>query len=73
MDLKKLYAEQKHSIYEIQKKIGLSHYGLYRYYGNATRIKNMPMEILNKIADFEEIEPKELYKKMLDYVEKINK
>ena len=52
MNLKKLYAEQKHSIYEIQKYVGVSHYTLYHYYGNATKIKRMPYDMLKKIAEF---------------------
>lgn len=73
MNLKKLYAEQKHSIYEIQKYVGVSHYTLYHYYGNATKIKRIPYDILKKIAEFEEIDEEELLKKMIEYAEKINK
>ena len=29
--MKKLYAEQKHSIYYLQKELGLSKYALYHY------------------------------------------
>lgn len=72
MNLKKFYEEQKHSIYEIQQELKLSHYSLYKYYGSTQKIKNMPTELLRKIAEFEEIEPNELYEKMLEYAEKIN-
>lgn len=67
---KKLYAEQKHSINEIQEKLGLGHYTLYEYIKHPEKIKNMTFELCEKIADFEGIDTIELRKKMTEYLTK---
>ena len=69
--MKKLYAEQKHSIYYIQKKLGLSLYSLY-HYTRTHNIKNMPLRLILDIAYIEGVEPNWLYERMIDY-EKKNK
>ena len=63
----KLYLEQKLSLNSIGKELGLDKMYLYRYVGNYKRIEKMPCNILLGIAKVEEIEPNELYSKMLVY------
>ena len=65
--MKKLYKEQKHSLYEISKKTGLNKYTLYKYLKAGSKIKNMRTDTLYKIAFVEGIDPYELLKKMENY------
>ena len=67
----KLYEEQKHSIYYLQKKLGLSKYALY-HYTKTHNIKNMPLRLILDIAYLEKVEPNWLYERMIEY-EKCNK
>lgn len=67
----KLYEEQKHSIYYLQKELGLSKYALY-HYTRTHNIKNMPVGLILDIAYLEKVEPNWLYERMIEY-EKINK
>ena len=69
--MKKLYAEQKHSIYYLQKKLGLASYSLY-YYTTKYKIENMPLKLVLDIAHLEKVEPNWLLERMLEY-EKNNK
>ncbi len=69
--MKKLYAEQKHSIYYLQKELGLSKYALY-HYTRTHKISNMPLKLVLDIAYLEKVEPNWLLERMLEY-EKINK
>lgn len=62
--MKKLYKEQKHSLYEIQKAIGVSKITLYNYANKKRNIDNMPTKMLLDIAYYEKIEPNELIKKI---------
>lgn len=68
--MKKLYEEQKHSLYEIQKKLDLHIMRLYRYAEGIISIDKMPVNLINEIAIYEELEPNELYKKMKEYQER---
>lgn len=68
MEKIKLYGEQKHTIYEIQKHIGVSKITLYRYANGERKLENMPTKMLLDIANFEKVEPNELYKKMNRYI-----
>lgn len=67
----KLYEEQKHSIYYLQKEMGLSKYALYRYTRDY-KIENMSVSMILNIAYLEKVEPNWLYERMLEY-EKKNK
>lgn len=69
--MKKLYAEQKHSIYYLQKKLDLSKYALY-HYTRTHKIENMPLKLVLDIAYLEQVEPNWLLERMLEY-ENINK
>ena len=69
--MKKLYAEQKHSIYYLQKELGLSIYALY-HYTKTHKIGNMPLKLVCDIAYLEKVEPNWLLERMLEY-ERINK
>lgn len=66
--MKKLYKEQKHSLYEIQKKIGVSKITLYNYANKKRNIDKMPISMILDIAYYEEIEPSELIKRIKEYL-----
>ena len=61
--MKKLYADQKHSIYELQKILSLDCKRLYRYADRSISIDKMPVNIILGISNIEKIEPNELFKK----------
>lgn len=62
--MKKLYKEQKHTIYEIQKHLGFSKVTIYNYVKGKNSIDSMKIGDLVKIAKYEEMEPMELYEKI---------
>jgi hypothetical protein len=66
--MKKLYREQKHSLYEIQNKIGVSKITLYNYANKKRKIDKMPTKMLLDIAYYEEIESNELIKRIKEYL-----
>ena len=68
--MKKLYKNQKVSLFEAQKALGLGHYTLYRYADGKRKIENMPMNLIIDLAYFFKVEVNELYQKMLDYQKK---
>jgi len=66
--VKKLYKEQKHTLYEIQNAIGVSKITLYNYANGKRKVENMPIKMVLDIAYFEKIEPNELLKRMKEYL-----
>ena len=66
--MKKLYEEQKHSLYEIQNAIGVSRITLYNYANKKRNIENMPTKMLLDIAYYEQMEPNELIKRIKEYL-----
>ena len=50
---KKIYEEQKNSIYTLQKKLGLSNYALYKYANNTIKIDKMPVGVFLEISKLE--------------------
>ena len=66
--MKKLYKEQKHSLYEIQKAIGVSKITLYNYANKKRKVDNMPIKMILDIAYYEKIEPNKLLKEMKEYL-----
>lgn len=66
--MKKLYENQKHSIYELQKMLGLDCKRLYRYADKSINIEKMPVNIILGISSIEKIEPNELFEKMKEYL-----
>lgn len=66
----KLFEEQKQTLYQVQKELGLGRYTLYRYASGKHNIKNMPTNIICGLANYFKIEADTLYKKMLDYQNK---
>ena len=66
--MKKLYKEQKHSLYEIQNAIGVSRITLYNYANKKRKVEKMPIKMILDIACYEKIEPNELLKKMKEYL-----
>lgn len=71
--MKKLYAEQKHSLYYLQKTLKLDIKRLYRYANGTYSIDKMPMGLLSDIAKLEGLDPNELFKKMKEYQKKSTK
>lgn len=67
MEHLKLYDEQKHTIYEIQKAIGVGKDTLYRYARGIRKVEKMPTKMLLDIAYFEKIEVNKLYEEMKKY------
>lgn len=66
--MKKLYKEQKHSLYDIQRHIGVSKITLYNYANKKRNIDNMPLKMILDIALYEQIEPNELIKRIKEYL-----
>ena len=62
--MKKLYKEQKHTLYEIQNAIGVSKITLYNYANKKRKVDNMPVSMILDIAYYEKIEPNKLLKEM---------
>ena len=67
MENLKLYEKQKHTIYEIQKAIGVGKDTLYRYARGIRKVEKMAPKMLIAIAYYEKIEPNKLYKAMQEY------
>lgn len=65
--MKKLYKEQKNTIYRIQKETGLCKNALYKYINGISDIRNMRFNTLKKIAEIEEIDPLILLDKIVEY------
>lgn len=66
--MRKLYNEQKNSIYKIAKSLNVSTGTFYRYFQNIENINNMSVRILFGMADIEGIDPKKLWHKMKEYL-----
>lgn len=66
--MKKLYKNQKHSLYEMQKILGLDCKRLYRYADKTIDIEKIPINIILGISNIEKIEPNELFKEMKEYL-----
>ena len=65
--MKKLYKEQKNSLYKIQKECGLNKYTLYKYVNGTSDIRNIRFDTLKKIAEVEKIDPLTLLDKIVQY------
>lgn len=68
--MKKLYEGQKHTLYELAKKIGLNVNSLYKY-ARGKDVRKMKAENMLGIAYYEHIEPNKLLKMMIDFQNKI--
>jgi hypothetical protein len=66
----KLYAGQKKNLNQIRNELGLDKMYLYRFVGNYEKIETMPYKVVVGVARLEQIEPDELYYKMLAYAKK---
>lgn len=66
--MKKLYENQKYSIYELQKMLGLDCKRLYRYADKSISVEKMPVNIILGISNIEKIEPNELFEEMKRYL-----
>jgi ACT domain-containing protein len=65
--MKKLFKNQKTSIYKVQKDLGLSANTLYKYSRGQIPIKNMPSQLLIDLAYYFKIEANKLYNDMIDF------
>lgn len=68
--MKKLYKEQNHSLYQMQKILNLNIMRLYRYADGIVSIDKMPITLLNDIAMLEGLDANDLYKRMKEYQKK---
>ena len=59
-----LYKNQKHTNYEIQKKLNLGKDCLYKYARKEHNIDNMPLKTAIDIANYEKISVEEMYIRM---------
>ena len=48
--MQKLFQEQKVSLYQIQKDLGLDIKRLYRYANGTCKVKSMPIELLKQLS-----------------------
>ena len=65
--MKKLYEDQKNTLYQLQKELNLNIMRLYRYADGVVDVDKIPTGLLNDIARLEGIDPNELFKKMQQY------
>lgn len=65
--MKKLYEDQKNTLYQLQKELNLNIMRLYRYADGVVDVEKMPTGLLNDIARLEGIDPNELFNKMQQY------
>lgn len=65
--MRKLYAEQKHTIYELEKHLGVSKVYLYHYVYGERDISKMGIDIFIRLADYEGVGIRELYRKIKEY------
>lgn len=68
--MQKLFQEQKVSLYQIQKDLGLDIKRLYRYANGTCKVKSMPIELLKQISQYLCISADELFNKMVEYQER---
>jgi hypothetical protein len=65
--MKKLFENQNIGIYQIQKDLKLDIKTLYRYADGSCKIDNMSSKLLIKLADYFNVDARQLYKEMKDY------
>lgn len=66
--MKKLYKNQKVSIYKIEKDLDLGMYTLYRYANHDRKIEKMTAKMVCDLANYLKLEPNDLYKQMKEYL-----
>lgn len=66
--MKKLYADQKHTLYEIERHLGIGKGRLYNYINKKRDYKKIDIDFFIKLADYEGIGIRELYRKMKEYL-----
>ena len=67
--MKKLFKEQKVSLYRVQKDLNLDIKRLYRYADGTCNVKSMPLGLLKALSLYFEMGMYELYVAMNDYQE----
>lgn len=65
--MKKLFKEQKVSLYKVTKDLKLDNMRLYRYANGTCDIKNMPLSLLTKLSIYFNMSMIELYDLMIEY------
>ena len=68
--MQKLFQEQKVSLYQIQKDLGLDIKRLYRYANGTCKVKSMPIELLQQLSQYLCMSEVELFNKMVEYQER---
>ncbi len=66
--MKKLYKNQKHSLYYLTKELNLDIKRLYRYADGSVPVDKIPFSLIYDIAKVEGIEPMELFNEMKEYL-----
>lgn len=65
--MKKLFKEQKVSLYKVTKDLNLDNMRLYRYADGTCDIKNMPLSLLKLLSVYFNMSMTELYSHMVAY------
>lgn len=65
--MKKLFKEQKVSLYRVTRDLKLDNMRLYRYADGTCDIKNMPFNLLKLLSVYFNMSTTELYILMVDY------
>lgn len=65
--MKKLFKEQKVSLYKVTRDLKLDNMRLYRYADGTCDIKNMPLSLLKTLSVYFGIGMYELYIAMIEY------
>lgn len=65
--MKKLFKEQKVSLYKVTKDLKLDNMRLYRYADGTCDIKNMPFSLLKLLSVYFNMSMTELYGLMVEY------
>lgn len=65
--MKKLFKEQKVSLYKVTRDLNLDNMRLYRYADGTCDIKNMPLSLLKLLSVYFNMSMTELYDLMVEY------
>lgn len=65
--MKKLFKDQKESLYKVQKDLGMNHGTLYKYANGLIDIRKMPIDTMSLLAKYFNMNVGDLYPAMIDY------
>ena len=66
---KKLFKDQNVSIYKLTKDLNISKRTIYKYVEGLSKVENMSAKLLILLADYFEMEIRDIYEKMVEYQE----